>query len=59
MSGFHKDGMGWNAYGVWCGECEKDTCEGCEYEFKPFEGFSQETIDHLKKVNEENDNENL
>lgn len=34
MSGIHKDGVGWNALGVWCGECLTDTCEGCPYEFK-------------------------
>ena len=59
MSGIHKDGMGWNACGVWCGECSKDTCEGCEYEFKTFKGFSQETIDCLKKeIDEDNPNRN-
>lgn len=58
-SGVHKDGMGWNANGVWCGECCKDTCEGCENEHKFFEGFSQETIDRLKKEIMENDNEHL
>ncbi len=58
-SGVHKDGMGWNANGVWCGECCKDTCEGCENEHKFFEGFSQETIDRLKKEIMEDDNEHL
>lgn len=58
-SGVHKDGMGWNANGVWCGKCCKDTCEGCENEHKFFEGFSQETIDRLKKEIMEDDNEHL
>ena len=31
MSGLHIDGIGWNALGVWCGECNTDTCEGCPY----------------------------
>lgn len=58
-SGVHKDGMGWNANGVWCGKCCKDTCEGCENEHKLFEGFSQKTIDRLKKEIMEDDNEHL
>ena len=53
MSGIHKDGMGWNALGVWCGECGASTCEGCAAEFKPFQGFSEETIARLKKEQEE------
>ena len=56
MSGIHKK-MGWNACGVYCGECCKDTCEGCEYEYKPFKGFSQETIDRLKKIIAEEEKE--
>ena len=48
MSGIHKDGLGWNACGVYCGKCYKDTCEGCKDEFKRFEGFSVETIERLK-----------
>lgn len=28
MSGLHRDGIGWNALGVWCGECGAGTCEG-------------------------------
>lgn len=58
-SGVHKDGMGWNTNGVWCGKCCKDTCEGCENEHKFFEGFSQETIDRLKKEIMEDNNEHL
>ena len=55
MSGIHKDGMGWNALGVWCGECLTDTCEGCPYEFKRFEGFSKEIIERLKEAEKEDE----
>ena len=58
-SGVHKDGLGWNACGVFCGECLHDTCEGCKNEHKFFEGFSQEIIDRLKKEIMEDDNEHL
>lgn len=49
LSGIHKDGLGWNAYGVFCGECNRDTCKGCQYEYKAWGGLSKETIDYIKK----------
>ena len=57
MSGIHKNGIGWNTCGVWCGKCLKDTCEGCEYEHKSFDGFSQKTIERLKKEIAEDEKE--
>lgn len=55
MSGIHKDGIGWNALGVWCGECSEDTCEGCKYEFRPFQGFSEKVIAEFKKAQKEDE----
>ena len=49
MSGVHKDGIGWNACGVYCGKCGKNTCKGCKDEFKPWKGLSRKTIERLKK----------
>ena len=49
MSGVHKDGVGWNAYGVYCGKCFQNTCKGCPSEFKQWEGLSTETMERLKK----------
>lgn len=55
MSGLHKEGLGWNALGVYCGECDIDDCTGCKYEYKPFQGFSSETVKRLRKeINEDN-----
>lgn len=54
MSGLHKDGFGWNAYGVFCGECSRDTCDGCQNEYKPWSGLSEETIERIRnEVNNE------
>lgn len=55
MSGIHKDGIGWNALGVWCGECGEDTCEGCKYEFRPFQGFSEKVIAEFKRAQKEDE----
>lgn len=33
VGGIHCDGIGWNPHGVWCGECNRDTCEGCINEY--------------------------
>ena len=32
-TGTHEDGLGWNAKGLFCGECTAKTCLGCEYEY--------------------------
>lgn len=54
MSGLHKDGLGWNACGVFCGECGCDTCEGCHNEYTPWSGLSEEAIERIRnKVSEE------
>ena len=55
MSGSHEDGMGWNALGVWCGECDADTCEGCEYEYRPFQDFGKKVIAEFKGVQKEDE----
>ena len=55
MSGLHIDGIGWNALGVWCGECSASTCEGCKYEYRPFQGFSEKVIAEFKKVQKEDE----
>ena len=49
MSGIHKNGLGWNACGVFCGECNRCTCEGCPNERKPWDGLSQEIIDYIRR----------
>lgn len=53
MSGLHIDGIGWNALGVWCGECGAATCEGCKYEYRPFQGFNEKVIAEFKRAQEE------
>lgn len=55
MTGIHKDGLGWNACGVFCGECNSDTCEGCPNEHKIWDGLNKETIERIRK--EINDDE--
>lgn len=30
LGGRHEDGLGWNSYGVFCGECPQITCVGCK-----------------------------
>lgn len=50
MSGLHKDGLGWNARGVFCGECGSDTCEGCQNEYKPWSGLSEEAIEQFAEA---------
>lgn len=49
MSGIHSEGLGWNALGVYCGECSRDTCTGCKYEYRPFQGFGPDTINRLRE----------
>lgn len=49
MTGIHKDGLGWNACGVFCGECNNDTCEGCPNERKMWDGLKEETIKRIRK----------
>lgn len=34
--GCHEDGMGWNPFGHWCGECTNGDCHGCPNEFVGF-----------------------
>ena len=48
-SGLHKDGLGWNAYGVYCGKCSRNTCEGCPNEYVQFKGFSEEALQCIKQ----------
>ena len=31
--GCYEDGMGWNPFGHWCGECTNSDCHGCPNEF--------------------------
>ena len=54
MTGVHRNGLGWNARGVFCGECKCDTCEGCPNEQKVWDGPDEETI---KRISEEIDDE--
>ena len=53
LIGAHKNGFGWNAYGVFCGECNSDTCDGCPYEFKLWNGLAKETIERIKEETNE------
>ena len=56
MTGVHKNGLGWNARGVFCGECNCDTCEGCPNEHKAWEGPDEETIERIRKeINDEDE----
>lgn len=49
MTGIHKDGLGWNTCGVFCGECNSDTCEGCPNEQKMWGGLNEEAIKRIRK----------
>ena len=31
LGGYHGQGIGYNPQGVCCGECTRDTCEGCKH----------------------------
>lgn len=41
--GSHEGGIGWNALGVWHGECTKATCKGCPYEFDPTDPYKEQS----------------
>ena len=34
LGGTHKEGLGWNSYGVFCGECNRISCVGCKSNVK-------------------------
>ena len=48
MTGEHKYGFGWNAHGVFCGECNRDDCKGCLNEQKVWEEPYEEIIKHIR-----------
>ena len=33
VGGEHDSGIGWNPNGIWCGECNSFSCEGCVNEY--------------------------
>lgn len=33
IGGTHSEGLGWTPYGIFCGECAKETCKSCIHRF--------------------------
>lgn len=33
VGGVHSDGLGWNPFKMFCGECTRETCQGCKHRF--------------------------
>lgn len=40
--GYIDEGIGWNPLGIWCGECTKSTCKGCQYEYNTIDKYKED-----------------